>query len=317
MEWEGDRFKRVDIDYDKNPSLWFMTGYTPIDTQSAIVATSNAFAEEKNGRLATYQALQDASYTQLGTRVPSSWLGTSGARLGRRTWLFGCAGGLAAYRDGQWFYPDRVNWMLPGQNLAGYGARCVHAVATDSRGRIYAGTDRGLMIYDAGGEDDFMLTNDRPNLAFAAQAQGRLRQEAAVLLGALKPDSAPAKQARQVVTGDAEIEALKARIAQGMSARLEAAPPLAVTPESPAAGAPGPPPPRTRTRAGTSSCGPHWTRSRARRRSCCSRFRTTTPASPRCCARTRWSCARSRGGWPTARRSSSSCRPAPRSTSRS
>jgi YD repeat-containing protein len=222
LQWIGNSFKRIEVDRKNHTSLWFITGYTPIDQRTAIVATCSAFARESDGRLATFPFLKDASYQNLSERMPMLWLGTKGARLGKDLWLFGCAGGIVAYRDGQWFYPDRLNWMLPDQHLSQYGARTVHTIATDKNGFIYAGTDRGLMVYDSGGGDvaAFMITNDRPDIAYTALEQSKLQREAEILLQAIKPGSELANRVEKILQGRSRIEELKNRLSSGMSARI-------------------------------------------------------------------------------------------------
>jgi hypothetical protein len=52
--------------------------------------------------------------------------------------------------------------MIPDVHLASVGAAHVHAVETDADGRIYAGNDRGLLIYDSGGGNSdaaFLVSN--------------------------------------------------------------------------------------------------------------------------------------------------------------
>jgi CHAT domain-containing protein/tetratricopeptide (TPR) repeat protein len=222
LQWMGNSFKRIEVDRKNHTSLWFITGYTPIDQKNAIVATCGAFAREREGRLAPFPLLKDASYQNLSERISMLWLGTKGARLGKDLWLFGCAGGIVAYKDGQWFYPDRLNWMLPDQHLAQYGARTVHAIATDKNGFVYAGTDRGLMIYDSGGGDvaALMMINDRPDIAYAALEQTKLQREAEILLQAIKPGSELANRVEKILQGRSRIEELKDKLSTGMSARI-------------------------------------------------------------------------------------------------
>lgn len=193
---------------------WFMTSYTPIDSLTAIAGSSAGFALHRANRFATFRERKDVSYSEvLETRTPLLWLGTRGVHIGNGIWLFGTAGGVIGYQDGEWFFPDRLNRMLPDdQHLSQYGSRTVHAVATDPAGRVYAGTDRGLLVYNSGGGDamSFLVTvhPDR-GAAFRIAEQEKLRREADLLLSQLDPQSADAKQARQILAERQELERLR------------------------------------------------------------------------------------------------------------
>lgn len=194
LELRGNTWVRL----QKEKTPWFITGYTPLDARHAIVGTSEGFAEHRHGRLTTFAGLADATYLALRdgrdgkNDHPSLFLGTRGARVGD-LWLFGSAAGVVAYLDGQWLYPDRLNWMLPRQELAPYGARVVHAVETDPRGRVYVGTDHGLLVYDGGGPTaaSFLVSGSGPTLeaGLQAAAQRQLRDEASALEGAVLKES--------------------------------------------------------------------------------------------------------------------------------
>jgi CHAT domain-containing protein/tetratricopeptide (TPR) repeat protein len=235
LEWTGSRFERLDL-RDRRVGDWFLTGYTVIDDRTAIAGTATGFARHGGGRLSTYRELDDPSYQAVAERVtPMLWLGTRGARLGE-VWLFGSAGGIVAWTRGTWFWPDRVNWMLPDPQLYGRGARTVHAVETDSAGRVYAGTDRGLLIYDSGGGDaaGFLLMNRLEQLAFGGADLEQLRRERDVLFGALKPGTGIARKVEEVErTGD-EIARLEQTLAPGFAP----GPPRLGTPSGARASAP-------------------------------------------------------------------------------
>lgn len=146
LEWTGSAFRRLPLTDESNH--WFITGYTPIDAATAIVGTVNGFVKHDDKGYVHFWSLEHTSYRELWKRTPLLWLGTRGAKLDDGTWLVGTAGGVVAYGAGRWYYPEHMNWMLPDQHLREYGARAVHAVTTDKAGRVFAGTDRGLLIYD-------------------------------------------------------------------------------------------------------------------------------------------------------------------------
>jgi CHAT domain-containing protein/predicted Zn-dependent protease len=201
VEWDGSAFRRLDL--SDETEAWFIRGYTPIDDSTAIVASSAGFAQHKRDGFASYLMLKDAAYKALTDRIPQAWMGTRGARLGKDVWLFGSAGGVVGYRAGMWFYPDRLNYMLPDDHLSHYGSRTVRTVATDRDGRIYVGTDRGLLVYDSGGGDPaaFLISNYYDQLAFKSVELDKLRREADILLSSINPASeqgAALQQARQL-----------------------------------------------------------------------------------------------------------------------
>ncbi|AGX86372.1 CHAT domain-containing protein [Candidatus Symbiobacter mobilis] len=210
LEWDGRRFVIKETPKDGS---WFISSYTNIGPDSAIVGTAAGFARQSGQRYDLVESLKEASYSDLKKRQPMLFLGSRGARLGEDMWLFGTAGGVVALRGGRWILPDRLNWLLPDRHLASYGGRMVHAVATDAAGRIYAGTDRGLLIYETGGADpmQFLLTENLSDLALGELESEKLRAEAGALLPGLPKDSITGKMAQQFSAGNTQIAALKAR----------------------------------------------------------------------------------------------------------
>jgi CHAT domain-containing protein len=229
LEWSGKGFRQI-AESSKAPSGWFITGYTQIGDSTAIVGTTSGFVRYNGTSYETYRNLKDASYDLLFKRTPVLWLGTRGAKLGDDTWLFGTAGGVVGYRQGVWFYPDRLNWMLPDYDqFAGkYGVRTVHAISTDQKGHIFAGTDRGLLIYDSGGGDSasFLVSNNQDGLAFAFLEKSKFREETDVLLSGLKkqhPGSTVVKALGEVQADDQAIADIQSRLDGATAPRLRAA----------------------------------------------------------------------------------------------
>src|SRR5262249_29794352 len=122
VEWTGKGWKRLDVPEKTNG--WFMRSYTALDKATAIAGTTKGFTRHRGGRLELLSTLNDPSYKRILDQNPQLFLGTRGAKLGS-IWLFGTAGGVVALKDGTWFIPDRLNWMLPDQGLSAYGARHV------------------------------------------------------------------------------------------------------------------------------------------------------------------------------------------------
>lgn len=211
LEWDGTRFIRHTL--PDNSSDWFITSYTPVDSDRAIVGTAGDFAEDRATGYASLATSNNSSYQRVRGQVPTS-LGTRGAKLGDDTWLFGSTGGVLAYRQGHWFYPERLNWMLPEDYkfASQYGVRVVHAVATDKSGRIYAGTDRGLLIYDSGGGDSasFLISSGNVETLVAGNEDERMGEQLRILLAGLNPANPLAKLAQQVLNAKQDIDKFNA-----------------------------------------------------------------------------------------------------------
>ena len=188
LEWTGEAFRRIQA-----PNNYRMiTGYTRIDDETAIVgSTSGFFRHTRAGRYQSFFAMGDTTYKQLRKRTPLLWLGRKGAPIEERSWLFPSAGGVLLYHQGRWRYPERLNQMLPDdQKLGQYGGRTTHAVAVDGHGRIYAGTDLGLLIYEAGGRVASMLIDNGLSVeAFGDSAAERLQNLSEIILDEIDPGS--------------------------------------------------------------------------------------------------------------------------------
>jgi len=220
LQWNGTTFNRIDM---KRNSGWFITSYTNLDNLHSIVGTTDGFAIHSADNYALVRDTKSASYNRLLADKPMLWLGTHGAKLGKDTWLFGAAGGVIAYNstDSEWFYPDALNWKLPDDpKFKGeYGVRTVHAVETDEAGHVYAGTDRGLLIYDSGGGDTngFLISNYfEKDFAFRLAEQQKLEQQANLLLPALPKDSDLGKKVEQFRKAERDIAELKKKLWPGV-----------------------------------------------------------------------------------------------------
>ncbi len=210
---EDNRFERVDIDQKKDP--WFFHAMTQIDDRTAIAADFSGFCRLKDGRMSQMRSLNDPTYTAVRNEHRMLWNGTEGVRVGPADqtdppYLFGTAGGLVGYRAGRWFVPQRLNWLLPAPHLADYGARAISAVACDAQGRIYAGTDQGLLVFETGGDIMDCLTLDTQHeLAFSEQERQQLSEQADVMLDAIPEDSETGRQIAEVQSLRREIEGLE------------------------------------------------------------------------------------------------------------
>ena len=194
FEFDGTDFVKFE---DEVTGRWFMSSYTKLDDKTAVAGTTAGFSVHKGETLVALDRSGNSSYEALKKIQPALYMGTQGAKLGEDLWLFGSAGGVVAMQNGVWFNTDRLNWMLPGQEYANYGSRAVHAVATDSRGRVYVGTDWGLTVYDPDGEgaESFLISEQRGEYAFSALEQQRMGEVNDILLEALPQDTKAGKMA--------------------------------------------------------------------------------------------------------------------------
>ena len=213
LEWTGEAFRRI-----RKPSYYRMiTGYTRIDDDTAIVGTTSGFIRHTNdGRFQPFFAMKDATYRQLRKRTLLLWLGRKGAQLEKNSWLFPSAGGVLLYHKGQWRYPARLNQMLPDdQKLGQYGARTTHAVAVDGHGRIYAGTDRGLLIYEVGGSVASLLIDDGLSIeVFGDSAIERLQKLSEIMLDEIDPDSKPGRILARLRKATQDIDELQRALSE-------------------------------------------------------------------------------------------------------
>lgn len=220
LEWQDGSFRRVEDIYDTG--YWFMSSYTPVDDTTAIVGSTGGFTRHRAGRgLESFYHRNDASYLTLRKqKTKMLFLGTPGVDIGEKTFLFGVAGGVVGWRDGQWFYPDRLNWLLPDDHLSSYGSRVVHALSADRQGRIYAGTDRGLLIYDPGGQAaaDFLFANGLGQMAFQHRDQQRMGDVSDVMLQRFGKGTPEGKLVGKLNSSRAKVDALKTEIALADSA---------------------------------------------------------------------------------------------------
>lgn len=191
LRWNGKGFDNLG-----RPSHWFTTGYTRIDANTAIVSTSQSFAREKAGPEAhaqrrSFRTLKDPTYTAVEAKTDMLWLGRQGVRFrDTNSWLFPSAGGVVLYHNGKWFYPDRLNQLLPkDQRLGQYGARTVHAVSVDDEGRIYAATDLGVLAYQSDGIASLLTDNQLGQIAFADHEHQQQQDLSEIFLTRIDPAS--------------------------------------------------------------------------------------------------------------------------------
>ena len=232
LEWDQktNQFNLLNVNnnYSSRGFNWFLTSVTSINTDKAIVGTLGGFAEYNKGEIRDYYSsgggLKNSSYDKVYSKFPSLFMGTRGGHLGD-LWLFGSAAGVVAYHHGVWFYPDRLNEMLPQDNEFGhYGGRVVNAIATDQTGRVYVGTDLGLLIYDSRGADpvSFLMNNGEVEDAFSVQNESILQQESGPVIRSISITSPAGKLVTELDVINAEIdrlERLKADSQQEMMGR--------------------------------------------------------------------------------------------------
>ncbi len=209
-QWNGTSFDLAGNEDDLYSRPWFITGYTRIGESRAILGTTGGMGLHETGRFAYVEGIDDASYKTLLEDHPNLFLGRRGAAIGDDIWLFPSAAGIIGYHAGRWFYPERINQLLPDSQLARYGAKMVHAVETDGEGRIYAGTDRGLLIFDTGGAgaENFLFASGLGDSAFSIQEEENLRRQRQIFINGLDGDDPRAKLAQRYLALEAEVSRL-------------------------------------------------------------------------------------------------------------
>ena len=219
LEWDADKevFELLDVEgnYKQRGFNWFITSLTNISDGKAIAGTTGGFALYENGEIKDYWdgggGRNNPSYNRLMESYPALYLGTRGASLGD-LWLFGCASGVVAYQNGIWFYPDRLNQMLPSDlEYGAYGGRHVNAISTDAGGKVYVGTDLGLLIYDTGGGDpiSFLVNNGMIEEAFQQFNLDIINRERDVIIDDINKDTEAGKIVAGIKALDREIEDLR------------------------------------------------------------------------------------------------------------
>ncbi len=211
LRWNGKGFDNVG-----KPANWFVTGYTVVDERTALLGTNSEFARELAGensweKRQTFPELNDPSYLAVKEKSPLFWLGGEGSRFNNEnSWLFPSAGGVVLYHGGTWLYPDRLNQLLPGdQGLGQYGGRTVHAVAVAANGRVYAGTDLGLLVYDARGVASLLADNQFGQLAFADGDTSQQQALSDIFLPSIPRDSEQGKLLQRYQAMQAQIRELE------------------------------------------------------------------------------------------------------------
>lgn len=212
LEWkpEKGKFERLNAwdNYRERNFNWFLHAMTPIGENEAILGSTGGFVHYKDGKLTDFdfERSYSPSYMRMKEGQPALFLGSKGCKYGEG-WLFGSAAGVVIYYNGDWSYPDRLNRMLPDDlELGRFGSRHTNAVGTDARGRIFVGTDRGLMVYQgASNMATLYFDNDYTERAFDDANTRQLHQEREAILQQIDKGS----EAGQMLS---EIENLKGEI---------------------------------------------------------------------------------------------------------
>jgi len=211
LEWQPDSGKFIRLETKNSGFNFFITSYTSIDVNKAIFGTGSGFGEDQNGEFLNYGTLLDnQSYADLKKEYPTIFLGTEGIRLDD-FWLFGSAAGILAYYNENWFYPKKINQLLPMDIEFGkYGGRGINSLAVDPNGKIYAATDLGLLVYNSGSSDpsSFLINNDMEMDAIAYYNSNRLNDEKRALINDIPANS----EAGQILSQLKENESMIQRV---------------------------------------------------------------------------------------------------------
>lgn len=205
LVWRNGRFET----FENGPMF---TSLTNVDGR-AILGSTSGFYEADSAGVYSLAGAKDPSYLALRGRHPNLYLAGEAARIANDVLLFPTPAGLVAYQNDAWFYPERLNWQYPDPAKADIGARHTYTVQVDKAGRIYAGTDRGLLVFQRFGGDavDFLVENDRADLAFASFERRKLRKEADSLLNGIDAGSPKFAALQRLGTVKQDIDRLQQR----------------------------------------------------------------------------------------------------------
>ena len=196
-----DAFEFLEDDKNKPNFPWFITSYTETGKNEAILGTTSGFAYHSKGGIKSYRRAENKSYLDIEKKYKNLFLGTEGVEFGEFL-LFGCGEGVIAFKDNQWFYPERLNQLLPKFSEHGkWGGNKVNAIAVDHLQRLNIATDLGLLIINANKIDpyDLMLMNRDVNKTIEYYNIDKLQKERDHLISNL-PDNSESKKVVEEVT---------------------------------------------------------------------------------------------------------------------
>lgn len=181
--WTGQNLVFRNGKFEKFDNRALFTSNTNTE-DATLVGSTRGFYEFDGENLVDLAASGDPAYNRLRDQVPNLYLAGEGAPIGDNTWLFPTPAGVVGYQNGSWFFPNRLNWQYPEPNKADIGGRHTYTLQVDRNGRIFAGTDNGMMIFQPLGGDaiDFLVENNRADLAFSTAERRKLQQEKEIFL---------------------------------------------------------------------------------------------------------------------------------------
>lgn len=216
VDYRGEKFDGQNLvfrngRFEKFENTTLFTSSTSIEG-GAILGSLNGFYEADMLGVQSLVSSEDQSYVTLRDRRPNLYLGGQAAKIGSDTLLFPTPAGIVVYQNGNWFYPERINWQYPDPSKADIGGRHTYAVEVDKAGRIYAATDQGLVIFQhlGGDAEDFLMENARPDLAFSSFERRKFRRQVATLLDGIDPGSEQFIQFDKVRNARKDIDTLRA-----------------------------------------------------------------------------------------------------------
>ena len=190
-----DKFEFIEDDKNTPNFPWFITSYTPLNPSEAILGTTSGFAYHSLGGIKSFRASGDKSYLDVVNAHKNLFLGTEGVQF-EDFILFGCAEGIVAYKDKQWFYPDRLNQLLPKFSEHGlWGGNKVNTLAVDHLDRLLIGTDLGLLVVNSNKIDpyDLLIMSREPSKLMEYHNVEKLKEERELLISSLPQNSTSKK----------------------------------------------------------------------------------------------------------------------------
>jgi CHAT domain-containing protein len=188
MVFDGEKFVRRET---SSSTPWYAKSYTKINDNLAFAGSYNGFTMHADSSFLPMYLAKDPSYDALRAKRKNLFLATEGTKVGEDLWLFGTPGGVVGYSKGLWFHADRINRMLPNDHLNQYGSRHVTSIAANNNGKIFVGTENGVLIHQTHADDPqaFLISNDQGQQAFSYLNQQRLLKEQQIVKKLLPKNS--------------------------------------------------------------------------------------------------------------------------------
>jgi len=216
LKWNPDSETFERVQYKDRPAKWFASGYTQLSEKRYIMGTASGFEirESIGGKEVVVPSAKLDAFRRMHRQT---WLGGNGVHFEDDTYLLPSVGGVIVYKDGDWFYPTRLNRILPDDMRSGqYGGREIYSIAKTSGGSVIVASAMGTMVYQVeGGVTGFLVDNNLGHLAFEDAAIDRFSQLSDIFLQNLDPKSEHGQIISRYKTLIGKIDEIEKRLDSG------------------------------------------------------------------------------------------------------